>query len=258
MQAVTVPGTTPDSLPPRPRFSLIIPAYNEARVLPRLLDSVDEAAARYHGGRAAVEVVVGDNASTDGTARIAEQRGCRVARIDKRVIAAARNGAARIARGDVLAFVDADTVIHAETFNAIERAMAGGRAIGGATGVQLDRLSPGLAVTYAVMVTFVWITGMDTGVVFCRRQDFETIGGYDESLLYAEDVRLLLDLRRLGRTRGQRLVRLRPVKAIGSTRKFDERGDWHYFGLLWQAVPWLLFGRPLGPIAREYWYDVSR
>ena len=69
-----------------PHISLIIPAYNEAELLPRLLDSVDTARAAYGG---TVEVIVADNASTDETAEIALQRGCRVARVEKRSIACA-------------------------------------------------------------------------------------------------------------------------------------------------------------------------
>ena len=37
----------------------------------------------------------------------------------------------------------------------------------------------------------VWLTGFDTGVVFCRRRDLEATGGYDESLRVAEDIRFL-------------------------------------------------------------------
>ena len=148
------------------------------------------------------------------------------------MIAAARNGGAAIARGDILCFTDADGQIHPRTFEAIESALATGRVVGGATGVTSERWSPGIVVTWAILLPLVWITGFDTGVVFCRRQDFETIGGYDESIRFAEDLKFLVALRRLGRKRGQRLARVTSAKAIASARKFDERGDWHYFSLL--------------------------
>jgi 4,4'-diaponeurosporenoate glycosyltransferase len=60
------------------RVSLVIPARNEASLLPRLLDTVDTARARYQAGPGAVEVIVADNGSTDRTAEIARNRGCRV------------------------------------------------------------------------------------------------------------------------------------------------------------------------------------
>ena len=238
-----------------PRLSLVIPARNEERYLPRLLDSVDAARERYRAGREAVEVIVADNVSTDSTAAIARGRGCRVVTVEKRVIGAVRNGGARSARGAMLAFVDADTRIHPETFNAIEEALEGGWVVAGATGVSLERWSAGLALTYALFLPMVWLTGMDTGVIFCRREDFVATGGYSEERLFAEDVEFLWAMKRLGRSRGQRVARLRSVKATASVRKFDHYGDWHYLGMFARTAYWLVFSRPsLGTWVREYWY----
>ena len=242
-----------------PRFSLIIPAYNEEAYLARLLNSVDKARSCYIGGPDDIEVVVVDNASTDSTAGLARNRGCQVVREEKRVIAAVRNAGARNARGQVFVFVDADNIIHPDTFNAIDRSLSTGKVIAGASGVKMQRISLGIAVTYMLMVPIVWLTGMDTGVVFCRREDFEAIGGYNEDRLFAEDVQLLWDLMLLGRTRGQKLVRTTSVKAIYSTRKFDEHGDWHYLWLILRFLCGVLFSqRYMDDFARTYWYGKQR
>jgi glycosyltransferase involved in cell wall biosynthesis len=238
-----------------PLVSLIVPAYNEAVLLPRLLATVHEARACYRGGAECVQVIVADNGSTDATAAIARDAGCIVVPVSKRVIAAARNGGAAAATGEILSFVDADTQIHPETFNAIDEAMATGRVVGGATGVRLERWSLGLAVTYLLVVPVVLLTGMDTGVVFCRRSDFVRLGGYDERRRLAEDVAFLWALKRLGRTQGQHLVRLTRAKAVASTRKFDRYGDWHYFT---QVIPLVLraLWHPEAEeaLADRYWY----
>jgi glycosyltransferase involved in cell wall biosynthesis len=238
-----------------PTFSVVIPAYNEARYLPRLLDSLEAARQRYPPGAADVEVIVADNASTDATAETAARRGCQVIPVARRVIAAARNGGARAARGEILCFVDADMRVHPDTFGVIERAMASDRAIGGATGVTLERWSLGLACTYAMLMPMVWLTGMDTGVVFCRRADFWAVGGYDESRPIAEDVAFLWALRRLGRRREARLVRATAAKAVASTRKFDQHGDWHYFTKVLPRVV-AAGGRRsrLDGLIQDYWY----
>ncbi len=237
-------------------LSIVIPAFNEAALLPRLLDTVDAASRRYAGGAGAVEVIVADNSSTDATATIAAARGCRVAPVVKRIIGAARNGGAAVATAPLLCFVDADMQIHPDTFNAIDRALADPRIVGGATGVTMQRWSAGIAVSYALLVPFVWLTGMDTGVVFCRRDDFVRVGGYDESRHFAEDVDFLWKLTRLGRSRRQRLTRLRPVKAVASTRKFDRYGDWHYFTMMPTLLAGTLRSRASGsPAARRYWYE---
>ena len=79
-----------------PRFSLIIPAYNEEAYLPVLLKSVQKARARYTDGPEEIEIVVADNASTDATADVARSNGCRVVLENRRIIAAVRNaGSAR-------------------------------------------------------------------------------------------------------------------------------------------------------------------
>jgi glycosyltransferase involved in cell wall biosynthesis len=237
------------------RHSLIIPAYNEGALLPGLLDTVDAARARYPFGADAIEVIVADNASTDDTAPIAAARGCRVVRVEKRVIAAARNGGAAIARGAALSFVDADSRIHPDTFDAVDRALADSRIVGGATGVRPDRWSPGIVVAYLMFQPVVLLTGMDTGVVFCRREDFEQVGGYDERRVVAEDVAFLVSLIRLGRRRGQKLTRVHGVKTITSMRKFDRFGDWHLFTHMIRLA-FVMLRRPEArdEFALRYWY----
>ena len=241
----------------KPRFSVVIPAYNEELYLPRLLDSIAVARARYSGGAEQIEIIVADNSSTDATPRIATHYHCAVQRVEKRVIAAARNGGAAKASGEVLCFVDSDMRIHPETFNVIDAVMRRGRTIAGATGITPERWSLGFAVTYAVLVPMVVIARMDTGVVFCAREDFEAIGGYDETLLFAEDVDFLMRMRRRGRKQRKKLIRATKAKAIASLRKFDQHGEWHYFTLMWQALAaGLGRGKRAREIADRYWYRV--
>jgi glycosyltransferase involved in cell wall biosynthesis len=248
-----------------PRISLVIPAFNEERYLPALLDTVDAARARYSFGADEVEVIVADNSSTDRTAEIARSRGCLVAKVTKPAIAASRNGGARLASGSIVAFVDADCTIHPETFNAIERTMAAGNTVVGATGARFSRSSAGIALTMLVGEAMARIFGFDIGVVFCRRDDWEAVGGYNEQLLCAEDVEFIVALKQLGKKRGQRFTRAKGAKAITSARKFDSRGDWHYFTLAPPAAFYaIMFDR--GSLHRiigaakieEYWYDVRK
>jgi glycosyltransferase involved in cell wall biosynthesis len=244
-----------------PRFSLVIPAHDEEACLPRLLDTVDAARRAYVGGADAIEVIVVDDASADRTAEIARGRGCRAVSISARRIAKARNAGARAAAGDVLAFVDADAQVHPETFNEIDRLLADGRIVGGTSGAVFDRRSAGLRCTQAALAVFCVAArgwdglahpAMDTGVVFCRRGDFETVGGYRERYSWGEDAWFLLDLRRLGWRSGRRLTGATASPAIFSTRKFDRYGDWHYFTMPFRIVWEAMRGRDV--TARRYWY----
>lgn len=241
-----------------PAISLIIPCYNEAALLPRLLASIETARRAFRGDPAGIEVIVANNASTDDTAALAAAAGCRVAFTEVRRIAAARNAGAAIARGAILAFIDADSQVHPDTFNAIAAFMARPDIVAGSTGATMERWSVGIAVCYAMMIPIVWATAMDIGVVFCRRPDFDAAGGYDETLKFAEDVKFLVDLRRVGRRRGRKLIRATRAKVIASTRKFDQFGEWHFLWMLGKS-PWYFLNRRAGDaFADKYWYGSGR
>jgi len=246
----------------QPLISVVIPAYNEEAYLPRLLDTIDAARDRFGPGRDSIEVIVADNGSTDRTVPIASSRGCTVVRVEKRAIGAVRNGGARVANGEILAFVDADTQVHPDTFTEIARCLDDPNIIGGATGIRFERTSLGIKLTFAMLVLAGNLVrlglrerltaNVDTGVTFCRRRDFEQVKGYSEERLFAEDAQFLIDLKRLGGNR--HLSRPMKAKAVFSTRKFDKHGDWHYFPLSARMIISAL--RPNGMTwARAYWYE---
>ena len=238
-----------------PHISLVIPAFNEEDFLPALLNTVDEARAQYSGDQDAIEVVVADNGSTDRTAEIAADRGCRVASVERRRIAAARNAGARIAQSDIVAFVDADSLIHPDTLNAIDRTLRDDVIIG-ATGITMSRWSLGIGVSLALVYPVIYAIGADSGVVFCRRSDWEEVGGYDERMTFAEDVDFFRRLRKLGRTRGQRFRRTTGARTVTSARKFDRHGDWHYVKAMALGLVWLATNQEaLRRYAQMYWYD---
>lgn len=236
-----------------------MPAYNEAALLPRLLASVAAARRRWDASGEVVEVIVADNASTDSTAGIAAAGGCRVVRVERRIIAAARNGGAAAAHGEVVAFVDADSMVHPDTFRAIDETMRCAEVVAGATGVLPDRWSPGIRLTWAIGRLATRLLAIDAGVVFCRRADWEAVGGYRETLRWGEDVRFLWDLKRLGRRTARRFRRPRGAETMTSTRKFDGHGDWHYVWLMLRApVFWLFLRDHLDRQLERYFYQPRR
>lgn len=237
-----------------PAFSVVVPAYNEAAYLPHLLDSIDVARARFGGGAHAIEVVVANNMSTDDTAAIARSRGCTVVDVQKRAIAAARNGGASVATGEIVCFVDADLRIHPDTFNAISVAMQTGKYVGGASDWVLDRTSVGLAVTAFIVRALTWLGRVNGGVVFCRSDVFRAIGGYNENRRFAEDVEFCRAMRRVAKERGLKTLWSAHVPAVVSTRKFDRYGDWHMFAMFF----WVLRDRSLDKTVDGYWYDEDK
>jgi glycosyltransferase involved in cell wall biosynthesis len=146
------------------------------------------------------ELIVADDASTDRTAAVAERHGARVVRAAHRQIAATRNSGARAAKGELFVFVDADTIANEAVVRAAVDAMRRG-AVGGGAAVAFDSDVPRYA--KLVMPPLGWIyrtLGLAAGCfLFCTRDAFVAVGGFDETFFGAEEVVMSRALRNLGR-----------------------------------------------------------
>jgi glycosyltransferase involved in cell wall biosynthesis len=178
-------------------ISFVVPAHDEERLLGRTLDAIRTAAGAV--GQPS-ELIVVDDASTDATAAIARGHGARVIRVTHRQIAATRNAGAREARGDVLVFVDADTVVTAEAVRGAVEAIRSG-AVGGGARIRFDGRVPLYGrVLLAVLVPIYRLVGIASGCfLFCTAAAFRAAGGFDESLFAGEEVVMSRALRRRGR-----------------------------------------------------------
>jgi glycosyltransferase involved in cell wall biosynthesis len=178
-------------------ISVVIPAYNEERLLGATLAAVHAAAP---AAGEPYEVVVADDASTDRTAAVAERGGARVVHVRHRQIAATRNAGARAAAGDLLIFVDADTLVTAAAVRGAIAALRGGAAGGGAA-LRFDDPVPRYARLLLPAVNRLYrAAGLASGCfLFCTRPAFEAAGGFDETLFGAEELAMSRALRRQGR-----------------------------------------------------------
>ena len=178
-------------------LSFVIPAHDEAPRLPATIDALHAAA---RGCGIEYEIVVVDDASRDGTGEVAARHGARVLRVEHRQIAATRNAGARVARGDTLVFVDADTRIPVETLAAALAALRDGAVGGGAT-VRFDADLPWhQRFVIAIGVRLVWLGRVAAGCfVFCTRAAFDGTGGFDERWYAGEDVAMSRALAKAGR-----------------------------------------------------------
>ena len=90
------------------KASVIVPAFNEERLLPESLAAIGTATRAFTDAGWSTELIVCDNNSTDRTAEIARAAGATVVFEPHNQIARARNRGAGAARGEWLVFVDAE------------------------------------------------------------------------------------------------------------------------------------------------------
>jgi len=212
--------------------SFVIPAWNEEAQLPSTLDAV-------HGaGRAAslsFEVLVADDASTDGTADVARAHGAIVVPCNNRQIAATRNAGARASTGEILIFVDADTRPRPETVRGVVDAISNGATYGGAD-VEWDcKLSLISRVLLRSTLNFYRRAKLASGAfLFCTRDAFNQTGGFDESLFAAEEYYFSRALGRIGRHAWVK------HRVVTSGRKLRTYSDWE---LLRETLRLMLRGK---------------
>ena len=116
------------------KLSVVIPAFNEERYLPTTLASINGALS----SGTSSEVIVVDNQSTDATARIAADAGARLIVEAERNIGKVRNTGAAAAFGELIVFIDADTLVKPGVFEKIMRAAADARCLGGSVAVEYE------------------------------------------------------------------------------------------------------------------------
>ena len=178
-------------------LSIVIPAHDEAPVIGATLATLSRATAGRSDG---VEVIVVDDASTDGTAAVTRDHGARVVHVEVRHIAGARNAGAAAARGDRLLFIDADTLVDRQAVDAAMEALDAG-AVGGGTAVRFMRPLPlHIRLVESASILLFRLFRVTPGCfIFCTRDAFLAAGGFDEGLYVAEDVAMGRALARQGR-----------------------------------------------------------
>lgn len=137
-----------------------------------------------------------------------------------------------------------------------------GRFIGGGTMARFDRMSLGIAVSSAyVALNVIPImrkhkAALMGGMFWCYRRDFETVGGFDETLVSLEDMDFAVRLKQLGDKRGQKYGVLKKSRIITSSRKFDEFGDWYLIKN--KKLTKAIFTGSDREAADQFYYDVKR
>lgn len=202
-----------------PKISVIVPAFNEEKLIGKSLGAINEACGAFSEANFEHEVVVCDNNSTDRTAELARAAGARVVFEPVNQIARARNAGAGAAVGDWLVFVDADSFPSRRLFSETARAITCGRVLAGGAPVKMDEFH-WRGWFFGMLWNLIsrlrrWAAG---SYIFVETAAFRQLGGFDQSLYASEEIELSIRLNKLARSTGRRVVILR-APMITSARK---------------------------------------
>ncbi|THJ17810.1 MAG: glycosyltransferase [Nitrospira sp. CG24B] len=201
-------------------LSIVIPAFNEARLIEGSLQSVAAAIAANQKFDFTSEIIVVDNNSTDHTAELARLAGATVVFEPINQIGRARNAGAAHATGDWLLFLDADSLLSPGLLANILELIESGQYVGCGSTLRMDGLPWWANMTLwfwtTVSVLCRWAAG---ALVVCRRDAFQEVGGFDQELYALDEIRLSKQLKQWGRQQGLQFTILTRHPLETSSRK---------------------------------------
>jgi glycosyltransferase involved in cell wall biosynthesis len=220
-------------------LSIIIPTLNEEEYLPILLNQIKKQNFKD------LEIIVADGGSNDKTVEIAKQFGCIITKGGNP--AKGRNEGAKIAKGDIFLFMDADNIYLPDNFlekllNEFKK-----RNLGVASfpiypkGNWFDKFAYGLY-NWWVKITQKFLA-YATNSVLVKREVFEKVGGFDEDIKIAEDHDFA---KRSAKISKFGFIETEPV--LTSTRRFERDGRLKTYLKYFLAGLYMSF---LGPIKSD-------
>ncbi len=225
-------------------ISIIVPVLDEARAIGATLAALQPLRG------AGAEVIVVDGGSRDATAALAAPLADRVI-VSLRGRAVQMNAGAREARGDVLLFLHADTLLPADAAATLAGELDRAGCAWGRFDVAIAGRGALLALVAWLMNARSRLTGIATGdqAIFVRANAFAAAGGFPEIALM-EDVALSKALKRQSPPLCLR------ERVVTSARRWERHGTLHTIFLMWRLRLAYALGADPKRLARRY--DVER
>ncbi|MBC7981646.1 glycosyltransferase [Candidatus Parcubacteria bacterium] len=190
-------------------ISFIIPTLNEEKTIEKILSCIT----LYSGEK---EIIISDGKSTDRTLEISKKYTSKILIHDKthrQTIGEARNDGAKLATGQFLVFLDADTYIENPDyfFSELEKKFSAHNDMVGATVSirvfkEMETISDRVVFTCLgyfnyILNNLIGSAGAAGEFQMIKRSSFEKIGGFSEEIAASEDYELFRRLHTVGRTR---------------------------------------------------------
>jgi len=197
-----------------PMISVIIPAHNEEAYLRRTLNAVERQNYRRN------EIIVVANGCSDGTPSVARDHCDNLILMAEKGLSRARNMGARAARGEVLIFLDADTVLEWDALESVARQFTRQHAAGTLKGKPEPERWIYRLIYFLKNFEHRWsLHPGSSGVIICWKDDFAAMGGFDERLEVMENSDLIRKLKTLGQ-----YLYIGDTAAITSMRRYEKGG----------------------------------
>jgi glycosyltransferase involved in cell wall biosynthesis len=240
------------------KISIIVPAFNEERLLGESLAQIKSAAKVFIQCGWEFELVVCDNNSTDRTAEIARAAGATVVFEPINQIARARNSGAAAASGAWLIFVDADSRPSAELLADVAKQIRSGNCLAGGSTLRLDeKYLPAQIITSLWNCASRFFKLLAGSFIFCEAAAFRTLSGFSHELFAAEELEFSKRLKKFARADGKRIVILHRHPLLTSARKLRLYTLREHFRFLARAI--FNQRRTLtSRAAAHLWYDGRR
>ena len=197
-----------------PKFSFIIPVWNEEAIISRTIEQVRDLSA---SGDAEIIVVDGDPGG--GTIKVARHMGVKTAISEKRR-GNQMNLGASLADGEILIFLHADTLLPPDAMELIETAMEDSSCIAGAFDLAIDSERPAFRLIEKAASFRSRMTRIPYGdqTIFIRKRDFRELGGFRD-IPIMEDVEIM---RRIKKRKGKICMIRKAVRT--SPRRWEKEG----------------------------------
>jgi len=221
-----------------PLFSVIIPAYNEEKTIAATLRSI----IRQNFPPNQYEVILVNNNSTDRTKEIAQKFPIKIVDEKRQGYVHALRKGCQEAKGKILVFTDADTIVPANWLKKYQEAYRNPRVVCAGGGGKLEPkvfISPIIEKSlFLVGITLKIFSGFNFSI---RRTTYQKIGGFNPQINFNTDTDLILRAKKEGK-----VVFLKKNNVITSSRRYRDISAFPYMlkGIL-NSLSLLLFKKTI-------------
>ncbi len=208
-------------------LSIVIPTLNEEKFLPRLLSSIKKQSFSDY------EIIVSDGGSKDNTKKIALENNCRFIEDSlHRHPSWQRNNGAAIARGEILIFLDADTVLQDDFLEKTTKEFVDKKLSGAGFYIKFNPNKAGYNIYSSLYNFFCFVrqyfapASIGAGIIV-RKDVHDFIKGFDLAIYLAEDYDYCYRISRQGNFR-----MIKSIKLLYSARRLEKEGSLRV-GLKW-------------------------